>query len=161
MSIPQSDRAEGRVRDLRGAVLARLRDHAPLTDRLELVESVTDGGDAVMPAFALDVQHRSDGVEPPDVALAVMAVTGSSDRENMQERKNHVVQTKLQLRAEAMRNRGGPWADAVLSEIAAVLTSHRDPFVARGQTGGSPDPTWNDQKRRYEMVQRFDIMHWG
>jgi len=161
MTTDQSRRAEGRMRDLRGHYLDELRGHAPLTDRLEAVASIDDGADAVLPSSAVDVQHRADGAEPPDAVLAVAAITENSDRENRQERKNHTVQTDLQLRSETMRARGAPWLDEVLDEIAAVMTSHYQGWTARGATGGTPEPLWSDKIRRYRSVRRFDVMQWG
>lgn len=159
--MSQSRRANGRIRDLREHYLTELRAHTPLTTQLEAVDSIEDGTDAIMPASALDVQHRADTVEPPDAAIALMAVTGSSNRENRQARKNHVVQTDFQIRSETMRAQGPAWLDATLDEIAAVMTSHYDGWRALGVTGGTPEPLFDDSINRFRSVNRFDIEHWG
>lgn len=159
--MSQSRRAEGRIRDLREHYLAELRSHTPLATRLEEVSSIDDGADIIMPASALDVQHRSDNVEPPDAAIALMAVTGSSDRENRQARKNHVAQTDFQIRSESMRAQGPAWHDSVIDEIAAVMTSQYDGWRALGVTGGTPEALWDDNLNRFRSVTRFDVEHWG
>lgn len=159
--MSQSDRAIGRVRELRADILGRLRGHVPLTDRLEAVDGVTEGTEVIAPAPWLGMQHRSDTADPPAVALAVTVVTASSARENLQERTRMVVQTDLQIRTEALRGQGLAWHDETLDEVAAVLTAHTAGWTAQGATGGTPEPLWEDQRNRYRSVQRFDIMSWG
>lgn len=161
MSIDQSDRAEGRMRDLRGHLLSKLRAHDPLTDRLELVESIGDGADVILPAFALDIQHREDNAEPPAAAIGLSSIAESSDRENKQERKRHVVQSDFQIRTETMKAQGPAWHDEVIDEISAIITTQYDGWTAIGATGGTPEPLWDGDINRYRSVQRFDIEHWG
>lgn len=156
-----SERARGRTGDLRGSVLSRLREHSPLTDLLEAAETIDNGTEVIMPASVLDIQHRTDGASPPDVALGISVVTSSSNRENRQERKNHVVQADLQLRDRALKRQGPAWIDDISDEIAAVLTAHADGWVASGVTGGTNEPLWDEDLNRYRSVQRFDIEHWG
>lgn len=166
--MAQSERADGRIGDLRSDVLERLRTHTELTDLLEQVDGVTDASAAelpdmvIMPAFLPSLMaDTTDLPDPPDVAVAVSLVTGSSARENAQERKSHTVQADSQLRPETLREQGLAWHDEVLDEISAVLTSHVGPWIAQGETGGTPEPLWDDDKNRYRSVQRFDIEHWG
>lgn len=159
--MSQSRRAEGRIRDLREHYLAELRSHAPLVSRLEEVSSIDDGTDVIEPASSVDIQHRSDALEPPDAVVALMAVTGSSDRENLQARKNHVVQMDFQIRSETMRARGPAWLDEIVDEIAAVMTSQYDGWRALGVTGGTPEALWDDNLNRFRSVTRFDVEHWG
>lgn len=159
--MSQSRRAEGRIRDLREHSLEELQSHTPLVTRLEEVSSIDDGTDKIVPASALDIQHRSDALEPPDAAIALSAVTGSSNRVNIQERKSHVVQTDFQVRSETMRARGPAWHDEIIDEIAAVMTSQYDGWRAMGVTGGTPEPAWDDQLNRFRSVARFDVGHYG
>lgn len=159
--MSQSERAEGRILDLRDHYLAELRSHTPLGIRLEEVSSIDDGTDVIVPSSSVDIQHRSDSLEPPDAVIGLMAVTGSSNRENRQERKSHVVQTDFQVRSETMRARGPAWHDEILDEIAAVMTSQYDGWRAMGATGGTPEPLWDDSLNRFRSVSRFDIEHWG
>lgn len=155
-----SDRASGRVRDLRGSVLSRLRGHSQLAALLE--RAVDNAGDVIVPAATADMWHRDDQTaDPPAVALAVSAVTGSSARENRQERKSLVIQTDLQIQAAALRQEGLPWNDEILDEVSAVLTSHAAGWTARGESGGTPEPLWDEDLNRYRSVQRFDIESWG
>lgn len=159
--MSQSDRAEGRLRDLRGEFLGVLRGHTPLTDRLERVSSIDDGTDVILPAFALDLQHRQDGVEPPDAAVAISSITESSNRENHQERKRHVLQADFQVRSATLRAHGPAWHDEIRDEIAAVATTQHKGWYALGISQGTPEPLWNDEIGRYQSVTRFDVEHWG
>lgn len=159
--MSHSRRADGRIRALRAHYLTELRTHTPLITRLEAVESIDDGSDTIVPAFAVDIQHHPENTEPPDAVVALSAVTKSSTRENRQERKIHVVQTDVQIRSETMRRHGLAWHDALLDEIAAVLTSQYDGWTARGITGGTPEPLWDDALNRYRSVSRFDVEQWG
>lgn len=159
--MSQSERAEGRILDLRGHYLTALRTHTPLVTRLEEVSSIDDGTDVIVPASSIDIQHRDDALSPPDAAIAVSAVTGSSDRVNIQERKRHVVQTDFQVRSETLRSRGPAWHDEIIDEIAAVMTSQYDGWIARGETGGTPEPAWDDEINRFKSVKRFDVEHYG
>lgn len=159
--MSQSRRAEGRLRDLREHALTELRTHAPLTDRLERVASIDDGADKIMPAFALDVQHREDGVEPPDAAVAISSITESSARENRQERKRHVVQADFQIRSQTLKAQGSAWHDEIRDEISAVATTQFEGWYAMGISQGTPEPLWDDDLNRYRSVTRYDIEHWG
>lgn len=159
--MSQSDRAEGRLRDLREHCLGELRSHTPLTDLLERVDSIDDGADKIVPAFALDIQHRTDGLEPPDAAIAISAITESSNRENHQERKRHVVQADFQVRSQTLRAHAEAWHDDVRDEISAVLTSHHPNWYGMGISQGTPEPLWNDDIGRYQSVTRYDREHWG
>lgn len=159
--MSQSERANGRIRDLRDHYLDELHSHPPLVSRLEEVSSIDDGTDVIVPSSSVDIQHRSDSLEPPDAVIGLMAVTGSSNRENRQERKSHVVQTDFQVRSETMRARGPAWHDEIVDEIAAVMTSQYDGWRAMGATGGTPEPLWDDSLNRFRSVSRFDVEHWG
>lgn len=159
--MSRSRRAEGRLRDLRETLLARLRSHGPLIARLEQVETVDDGTSVIMPAPILDIQHRSGGTAPPDIALALMAVTASSIRENRQERKNHTVQTDIQIRERTLKRQGVAWLDDLHDESAAIITSHDHEWTALGATGGTPEPLWDESLNRYRSVARYDLEHWG
>lgn len=161
MSTNLSERAQGRVHDLRGNLLGRLRGHAPLTDRLEAVGSIDDGADVIVPNPLLDRRHRSQDAEPPDAALALMIVTGSSERENRQERKRLVVQADVQVREATLGRRGLAWMDEIGDEVSAVVTSHDDGWVARGADGGTPDPLWDGNINRYRLVSRYTVESWG
>lgn len=160
--MTQSDRAGGRVRDLRGSVLTRLRNHTALTDRLEAADGVDAGGEMIVPAFTAQRWHDDDTApDPPDVAVAVTVVTGSSARENRQERVNLTVQTSLQIRRRALAANGVAWVDEIRDELAAILTSHVDGWTAQGETGGTPEPLWDDSINRYVSAQRFDMQRFG
>lgn len=158
--MSQSNRAEGRLRDLRAEFLTQLRGHTPLTDLLERVSSIDDGTDVILPAFALDIQHREGG-DPPDVAIALSSITESSNRENHQERKRHVLQSDFQVRSATLKAHGPAWHDEVRDEIAAVATTQYEGWYALGISQGTPEPLWNDDLNRYQSVTRFDIEHWG
>lgn len=161
MSTNQSRRAQERVRDLRGNLLRRLRDHAPLTDLLAEADGVADGSDVIVPDPMLRIDHRRDGRDPPSAALAVMIVTGSSERENRQSRVSLVVQTRLECREQVLDDRGLPWLDTTADEVAAVVTSHADGWTALGASGGTPDPLWDGETNRYNLASRFDVESWG
>jgi len=162
--VGQSDRATNRVRDLRTSVLDRLRGHAPLTDRLEYVESITHGVDVIVPSFTTEKWRRDDGAaDPPDVVVPVMIVTGSSTRENRKERINLTVQVGIEMTANTLGTRQDgnnldlAWHDALRDEVSAVLTAHVSEWHADGETGGTPEPLWDDSISRYRSVQRFDV----
>jgi len=159
-STNQSERADGRTRDLRGSILRRLRGHTPLTGLLADAESVTDGDGAsvIVPTPRLDVQHRADNESAPDVALAVGIVTDSSQRENHHERKNFVVQIEVQIREQPLKWQGLPWVDDIRDEVSAVLTTHTGGWIARGEGGGTVGVLWSEEIDRYRSAQRFDIM---
>lgn len=159
--MSQSRRAEGRLRDLRGQYLTELRGHAPLTDLLERVDSVDDGATIILPAFSVDIQHQMDALEPPEVAIAISAITESSNRENHQERKRHVLQADFQVRSQTLRERGSAWHDEIRDEIAAVATTQYAGWYAMGISQGTPEPLWNDDLNRYQSVTRYDVEHWG
>jgi hypothetical protein len=142
------------VRDLRGDVLDRLRSHTALTDRLEQVDSIDDGTDVIVPSPFL-----GDGDQ--DAALSVAVITGSSTRENLQERKNMTVQTELRVRSQTLKARGVVWHDELLDEVGAVLTTQVGGWTALGETGGTPEPLWDESLNKYRSVQRFDIESWG
>jgi len=159
--MSQSDRAEGRLRDLRDNVLDKLHNHTALTDHIERAAGVDDATGVIRASPRLDMWHRSDGMEPPDVAVGIKAVTENSSRENRQERKLHVVQSDLQMREDALRTQGVAWPDDINDEIGAVLTSHDVGWTAGGATGGTPEPLWDEDLNRYRSVTRYDIEHWG
>jgi hypothetical protein len=154
-------RSDGRTRDLRGDLLDRLQSNAGLTSLLEDV--VADASAVIRPAFSVKKWHRDpDSRDPPDTALAVSVVTASSDRENAQERVSLTVQVEHEFRAGIAPSIGVlPWADAVADEISGELTAHRPGWTARGVTGGTSEPLWNDDRNRYVAVQRFDIERHG
>ncbi|WP_323192417.1 hypothetical protein [Halostella sp. PRR32] len=162
--MSQSDRATGRVRDLRSLTLQRLRNHSPLTDRLAYVASVSDGADVIMPAFTADKRRRDDGApDPPDITATVSVVTGSSTRLNRQERVNLTVQVGLEMTADTLGTRqdghtlGLAWHDALRDGVSAVMTAQVAEWEAGGETGGTPEPLWDDSINRYRSVQRFDV----
>lgn len=162
--MSQSDRATGRVRELRSLTLQRLQDHAPLTDRLAYVGTVTDGADVIQPSFTTDKRRRDDGApDPPDVVVTVMVVTGSSTRANRQERVNLTVQVGIEMTADTLGTRQDgndldlAWHDELRDEISAVMTSQVAGWEAGGETGGTPEPLWDDSINRYRSVQRFDV----
>lgn len=154
--MSQSDRAEGRVRDLRAAALGWLQGHAPLTDRLEQVASITDGTAVIVAAPLLQMWHDDGTDDPPDAAIGVKAVTSSSTRENMAETKSMTLQADLQVRSPTLESQGLAWHDEIVDEISAVLTTHHPPWSADGETGGTPEALWDDQRNRYRSVRRFD-----
>jgi hypothetical protein len=162
--VSQSDRATGRVRDLRSLTLQRLRDHAPLTDRLAYIASVTDGSDVIMPSFTTDKRRRDDGApDPPDVAVTVSVVTDSSQRVNRQERVNLTIQIGLEMTASTLGTRQDgndldlAWHDELRDEISAVMTTQVENWEAGGETGGTPEPLWDESINRYRSIQRFDV----
>ena len=152
-----SERAQGRQRDLRGLTLDRLRNQTDLTNLLAQV--VETPSDVIVPAFTLKRwRHDQQAPDPPDAAIAVSVVTGSSDRLNRLEEKNMVVQVELEFREGIKPDIGVlPWCDAVVDEISAVMTAHPDGWTAVGETGGTPEPLWDDARNRYVMAKRFDI----
>lgn len=155
-----SANAGGRVRDLRGMVLVRLRDHQPLVDLLGRATGA-DMTRVVVPAAIPSLYRRDpDSPAPPDVAIAVSVVTGSSQRENAQERVNLVAQTDVQLTPGALLENGLAWHDEVLDEVSAVLTEHEGIWRAMGESGGTPEPLWDEDVDRYRSVQRFDVQRW-
>lgn len=91
MTPDTSDRADGRVRELRGLTLQRLQSHDEL---VALLEGVVDDATAViLPSFSMS-RYRNDDTapDPPETALAVSVVTGSSSRRNLKEDVNLTVQ---------------------------------------------------------------------
>jgi hypothetical protein len=157
----QSDRATGRTRALRGVLLDRLQEHAPLVSRLERVATIDDGTTAIVPSPMLGKSHRTSEGDPPDVAVAVGLVTGSSDRENRQERKRLIVQIEIELRERALDAQGLAWLDELMDEASAVATAHGDGFRALGASGGTPEPIWDPERGRYVLVSRYDFESWG
>lgn len=161
MSTPRSDRAEGGVRDLTVDMLGWLRDHQPLTDRLELVDSVDDGASVIMPAIDINAQHRSDRGDPPDVAVGVDPFSGTASRENRQTRKTHTGQTDLQIRERTLNRHGGVWVHEIHDEIVAVLTEHREGWYTASVAGSSEEPKWDENINRWRQIATFNITSWG
>ena len=162
MTPDTSDRADGRVRELRGLTLQRLQSHDEL---VALLEGVVDDATAViLPSFVMK-QYRNDESkdDPPDTALAVSVVTASSSRRNLKEDLNLTVQVEHEFRANITPVVGGeplgllPWHDRIADEISAVMTTQVAGWEAEGQTGGTPEPPWDDDRNRYRSVNRFDI----
>ncbi|MFC6766015.1 hypothetical protein [Natrinema soli] len=161
MSSNQSERATGRVGDLRESVIDRLRSHTELVTLLEQTDDVDDATDVINPSFRLRIQNQSDDLETPGVAIGVGVITGSSERENHHERKRLVVQTTIQLREQTFKRQGDAWLDDVRDEVSAVLTTHASPWIARGESGGTFEPLWDENINRYASVQQFDIQNFG
>lgn len=166
MTPGTSDRADGRVRELRGLTLQRLQSHAELVALLEGV--VDDASTAIKPAFAM-TQYRNDDSkpDPPKTAIAVSVVTGSSSRRNLKEDVNLTVQIEHEFRANVRPSIGGeplgllPWHDRIADEISAVMTTQVEGWQAEGETGGTPEPLWDGDRNRYRSVKRFDISGYG
>lgn len=162
MTPNQSDRADGRLYTIRGAALAQLRGHQPLLDLLEQSADVP-AGDAptrIVAAPDLSVLHQSQSSDAPGVAIGVANVTGSSQRMNAHAEKNFVVQCGLQLREQVMKSQGVAWMDRILDEQSAVMTEHIPEWQARGTSGSTPEPVWNDKINRYQSICRYDVRRW-
>lgn len=152
--MSQSADAAGRLKDLRSTVLDALEGHADLTTRLEQLDTIDDGTEVIVPAF-IAKQWDEPGETPPDAFVAISAVTSSSTRINIPDEKMFTVQTVLELTKDGLLGKGIAWHDEVLDEMAAVLTRHRPNYSAQGLTGGTPEPLWDDDVRRYRSAQRF------
>lgn len=154
--MSQSADADGRVKSLRSTVLDALEAHSPLVDRLEELDSIDPAADVIVAA-----PHAKRWDEPgesePDGFVAISIATSSSSRINIPEEKTFTVQAVLELTKDGFLTQGLAWHDEVLDEIAAVLTRHRPDYSARGQTGGTPEPLWDDEVNRYRSAQRFDF----
>ena len=166
MTPDTSDRADGRVRELRGLTLQRLQSHDEL---VALLEGVVDDATAViLPSFSMS-RYRNDDTapDPPETALAVSVVTGSSSRRNLKEDVNLTVQVEHEFRANVRPSPGGvslgvlPWHDRIADEISAVMTTQVAGWEAEGETGGTPEPLWDDDRNRYRSVKRFAIGGYG
>lgn len=161
-------RSSGRVYDLRRRVVERLNNHDPLVQLLEVV--VDDASDVIVPKTRNLRWYNDDDTlqrEPPEAALAVSVVTSSSDRENAQERKFFAVQTETELAFNADKSLADenygmtPWFDQIRDEVSAVMTAHDDGWTAQGETGGTPEPLTRQDRNRYAVVQRFNVMKFG
>lgn len=158
----ESNRAGGRVRELRGLTLQRLQNHDELVALLEGV--VDDASTVILPSFVMSRFRNDDAApDPPDTALAVSVVTGSSSRRNLKEDVNLTVQIEHEFRSGLAPVVGGdpvgvlPWHDRIGDEISAVMTTQVAGWEAEGETGGTPEPLWDDGRNRYRSVKRFDI----
>jgi len=147
-----SERAKKRTAHFRSVALDRLQGHAPLTDRLEQVDGVSDGAEQIMPASQPEILDDS-----PPVAILVSIVTDSSTRLNNHERVNATLQTDFRMTKPVLRNQWLKWYDEVRDEISSEMTRHGEDFHAEGATGGVPEPLWNEDINKYQTVQRFDV----
>ncbi|EMA38472.1 hypothetical protein [Halococcus hamelinensis] len=157
-----SDRAAGGVADLRPAMLGWLRDHRPLTERLEWIDSVEDGADAIRPPRYLQRARDADG-DAPDIVLTVEVWTPNVTRANSETQRTHSGQVVLSLRYGVSEHLPGQWGDEVRAEIAACLTRYREGWYAPTVTGGDTELQPVDEINREELAITYGQTHrnWG
>jgi len=154
--VSKSNRAEPRRNYFRRRALTRLQSHTPLTNRLENPSSIDTGADVIVPTPYLQKQHLDDE-EPPDVAVAVSVVVSDSERRNNQDDISIEIQTDLQIRKVTLFVEGLAWHDEIADEISSIMTEHEAGWHAGGETGGTVEPLWDDDIRRYRTAQRFAV----
>lgn len=173
MSANLSDRAQGRVRELRERVLERLRTHDPLVSRMATLDGTEYGGEPygdgpysgfdpsthIVPRLTMR-RWRDDNSapDPPGAALAVGTISTSSDRRNHKEDARFAVQVEFDVHPSAIRAMGPAWVDAVMDECSAVLTSHDPSWNAQGESGGTLEPRWDESHGRYIAMRRYTIV---
>ncbi|OIB56602.1 hypothetical protein [Natrialba sp. SSL1] len=146
-----------RIRELRGEILTRLATNDQLTDLLEAVDGIDDGGDVIVPAFVSRAWHEDDGApDPPDVVVHVMVRTETEEPRNLRTEASFNVQIGFEYRPSIGRSQLTTWPDDVLDAIAAVGNDRVAGWYWDGETGGT-DPTFDDTINRFVAGKTFEI----
>lgn len=160
----QSERADGRAFDSESLVLGKLRAHRPLTERLEYPDSVaeSEGASRIIPAPNLARLRQSSSDDPPAVVVAVGYVTGSTQRDNLQEQRNHTLDITFECRDSVLSHLGVSWAQDCHDEIASAATELVEGSWYQPElSGGTDGLQWNDALGRWQSIIRMQNYYWG